>query len=92
MLSSQMGHPMLGNKLAHYTQVLHSYLPPTILQPIYVPTNPPTYLNVLATYLCNYLPIYLHTTYLCTNLPPTHLSTHTSTNHVICNQSLCNYV
>jgi hypothetical protein len=62
-------------------------LPPIILQPTYLPTHPPTHLDVLPTYLPTYLgvlPTYLFTQ-PCTRLfkcitylliyPPTHPTT-----------------
>jgi hypothetical protein len=79
---NQVGHLMLGNRLTiHKHYIPTFYLPPTYLhahQPTHLfkcTTQPPTYLNVLPTYLFSFL--FIHPpTYLCTYLPtylPTHL-------------------
>jgi len=66
-------------QMQHLKCLLHTYLPPTILQPTYLPTHPPTYLYTtnLPTYiLTTYLPIHPPrcTIYLLVDLP-THPTT-----------------
>jgi hypothetical protein len=53
------------SQMEHLKCLLHTYLPPTILQP----THPPTYLST-------HSPIYLHTTYLPTYILITYLLIH----------------
>jgi hypothetical protein len=59
---------MLFSQMEHLKCLLDAYLPPTILQPTYLPSHPPTYLDVQPTYLPTHLPIYILPTYLSTYL------------------------
>jgi len=76
---------MFSSQMEHLKCLLHTYLPPTMLQATYLSTHPPTYLNVLPTYLPKciiYLPTHLFrcTTYLFTypsiHLPIDHMPTY----------------
>jgi len=60
---------MFFSQMEHFKCILHTYLPPTILQPTYQLTYPPTYLDVLPTYLHTYPPTHLSIYILPTYLP-----------------------
>jgi hypothetical protein len=69
---------MFFSQMEHLKCLLHTYLPPTILQPTYLPTNPPTYLFRCTTYLPTHPPTYplaRPPTYLHINYVPTHSPT-----------------
>jgi hypothetical protein len=64
---------MFFNQMLHFKCLLHTFLPPMILQPTYLPIHPHTYLPI---YPPIHLPIYILLIYLPTYILTTYLPTH----------------